>query len=301
MTLYKFLKSGILFLEKKGIKNAKDDAMQIFLNAFNLNLSKYFQYKDMDMLIIDSNIKNWDSKINIFNTNLVKRVKHMPIQYILNEAYFYNLKFYVDEKVLIPRQDTEVLVDTVLNDNIIKNNNKDISLLDLCTGSGIIGISISKNANIKNLVFADCSDEVLNITKKNVINNNINDTNVFYINTDMFSNIKTFLNSNNELDKFDIITINPPYIESEVINTLDEEVKNYEPRIALDGGNDGLDFYRIIFNEINKFLSDSGKVFMEIGYNQGNSIKVLFEKYNYNNFTIIKDLSNNDRVVTFTL
>ena len=158
-----------MFLEKKGIKDSKNDAMQIFLNAFDLTLSKYLQCQDMNMLTIDSNIKKWDVKINKYNLNLVKRVKHMPLQYILNEAFFYNLKFYVDENVLIPRQDTEVLVDSVLNDDIIKNNdvsNNKINLLDLCTGSGVIGISISKNAKINNLILADCSEEALNIAKK---------------------------------------------------------------------------------------------------------------------------------------
>ena len=303
MTIYNFLKSGIIFLEKKGIKDSKNDAVQIFLNAFDLTLSKYLQCQDMNMLTIDSNIKKWDVKINKYNLNLVKRVKHMPLQYILNEAFFYNLKFYVDENVLIPRQDTEVLVDSVLNDDIIKNNdvsNNKINLLDLCTGSGVIGISISKNAKINNLILADCSEEALNIAKKNVIDNNIDNTNAFYIKTDMFSNIKSFLNKYN-IDKFDIITINPPYIETEVINTLDDEVKNYEPRIALDGGYDGLDYYRIIFDNVDEFLSDKGKVFIEIGYNQGNAIREMFKNYNYNNFTIINDLSKNNRVVTFTL
>ena len=296
MTLNKFLKSGTMFLEKKGISNAKDDCMQIFLNAFDLTLAKFLQIKDINMTTLDSNIKKWDDKINKFNAMMVKRVKHMPLQYILNEAYFYNLKFYVDENVLIPRQDTEVLVSCVIKDN----KNGACNLLDLCTGSGVIGISIAKNININNLVFADINKNALDISKKNVENNNIDNTNVYYLETNMFSNIKKFKEENN-IENFDIITINPPYIETSVINELDKEVKDYEPIIALDGGVDGLDYYKIIFDNIKDFLGNNGKVYMEIGFNQGDKLRELFDKYEYKNFNLIKDLASNDRVITFTI
>ena len=295
MTLYKFLKSGTLFLEKKNIKNAKDDAMQIFLYAFDFTLSKYLQIKDINMMTLDNNVKKWDLKINKYNEMLVKRAKHMPLQYILNEAYFYNLKFYVDENVLIPRQDTEILVEKVINDNEKGVNN----LLDLCTGSGVIGISIAKNICIKNLVLADISDKALDISKINVDNNNLDNTNVYYLNTDMFTNVKKIIDDKN-IGNFDIITINPPYIETNVINNLEIEVKDYEPNIALDGGDDGLKFYRLIFENVSNFLNSNGKVYMEIGYNQGYKLTEMFNTYNYKNFNIIKDLSNNDRVITFS-
>ena len=296
MTLDKFLKTGILFLEKKNIKNAKDDVMQIFLSAFDLTLAKYFQIKDINMMTLDNNVKRWDSKINKFNEMMVKRAKHMPIQYIFNESFFYNLKFYVDENVLIPRQDTEVLVDNVIKDNINGVNN----LLDLCTGSGVIGISIAKNISINNLVLADISDKALDISKINVCNNNLDNTNVYYLNTNMFTNVKKFINDNN-IGNFDVITINPPYIETNVINTLEIEVKDYEPKIALDGGDDGLKFYRVIFDNVVNFLNPNGKVYMEIGYNQGDKLREMFNAYNYKNFKIIRDLSDNDRVITFTM
>ena len=296
MTLDKFLKTGISYFEKKSIKNAKDDAMQIFLNAFDLTLAKFLQYKDIDLMTLNNNIKSWDEKINKFNDMMVKRVKHMPLQYILNEAYFYNLKFYVDENVLIPRQDTEVLVENVINDY----KNGVINLLDLCTGTGAIGISIAKNINVNNLILADISEKALEIVKRNIHTNNIENSNVYFLITDMFSNIMKFKIDNN-IKNFDVITINPPYIESSVIDTLDNEVKYFEPRIALDGGEDGLKFYKIIFDNIYQHLSLNGKVYMEIGFNQANSIRDLFSSYEYNNFNVIKDLANNDRVITFTL
>ena len=295
MTLDKFLKSGILFLEKRSISNAKDDALQILLVSFDLSLAKYFQIKDINMMTLDNNVKRWDMKINKFNEMLVKRAKHMPLQYILHESYFYNLKFYVDENVLIPRQDTEVLVDNVIKDN----PNGIVNLLDLCTGSGAIGISIAKNIKINNLVLADISEKALNISKYNVDRINLDNTRVHYLKTDMFYNIKKFL-ADNQIENFDIITINPPYIESNTIDKLEAEVKEYEPKIALDGGDDGLKFYKIIFENVGEFLNFNSKVYMEIGYNQAEKIRELFDLYNYKNFKIIKDLSNNDRVITFS-
>ena len=294
MTLDKFLKNGILFLEKKGIKDAKDDATLIFLKSFDLTLAKYLQIKDLNLLTIESNVKEWDEKINRFNNMIVKRVKHIPIQYILNESDFYNEKFYVDENVLIPRQDTEILVDSVLKENDLNNKN----LLDLCTGSGAIGISIAKNSNLNNLVLSDVSQAALNITKINAKILNNKNTNIDFLQSDMFDNLDSFL-SNKDYKTFDIITINPPYIKTNVIDTLEPEVKDKEPRLALDGGEDGIKFYRIIFDNIDKYLNDKSKVYMEIGYDESDDIKKLYDNTRFNGFRIIKDLSKNDRVIVF--
>ena len=294
MTLDKFLKNGILFLEKKGIKDAKDDATLIFLKSFDLTLAKYLQIKDLNLLTIESNVKEWDEKINRFNNMIVKRVKHIPIQYILNESDFYNEKFYVDENVLIPRQDTEILVDSVLKENDLNNKN----LLDLCTGSGAIGISIAKNSNLNNLVLSDVSQAALNITKINAKILNNKNTNIDFLQSDMFDNLDSFL-SNKDYKTFDIITINPPYIKTNVIDTLEPEVKDKEPRLALDGGEDGIKFYRIIFDNIDKYLNDKSKVYMEIGYDEAEDIKKLYDNTKFNSFRIIKDLSKNDRIIVF--
>lgn len=294
MTLDKFLKNGILFLEKKGIKDAKDDATLIFLKSFDLTLAKYLQIKDLNLLTIESNVKEWDEKISKFNNMIVKRVKHTPIQYILNETDFYNEKFYVDENVLIPRQDTEILVDSVLKENDLNNKN----LLDICTGSGAIGISIAKNSNLNNLVLCDVSQAALNVAKNNVkLLNGIN-TNIDFLQSDMFNNLDSYL-SNKDYKTFDIITINPPYIKTSVIDTLEPEVKDKEPRLALDGGEDGIKFYRIIFDNIDKYLNDKSKVYMEIGYDEAEDIKKLYDNTKFNSFRIIKDLFKNDRVIVF--
>lgn len=214
-----------------------------------------------------------------------------PIQYITKSQEFMNLKFYVDENVLIPQPDTEILVEEVIKRiNEIKKE-KIIKVLDLCTGSGAISISIKKYVNENVEVYAtDISEKAIKIAKKNAKNN---DVKVNFILSDMFENIKE--------KEFDIIVSNPPYIESKTISTLYKEVQN-EPKIALDGGEDGLKFYKVIAENANKFLKEKGKVLVEIGYNQKESVKKVFEDTKkYFCISCIRDLANNDRVLKFVL
>ena len=214
-----------------------------------------------------------------------------PIQYITKSQEFMNLKFYVDENVLIPQPDTEILVEEVIKRiNEIKKE-KIIKVLDLCTGSGAISISIKKYVNENVEVYAtDISEKAIKIAKKNAKNN---DVKVNFILSDMFENIKE--------KEFDIIVSNPPYIESKTISTLSKEVQN-EPHIALDGGEDGLKFYKIVAENANKFLKEKGQVFLEIGYNQKESVEKIFEDTKkYFCISCIRDLANNDRVLKFVL
>ena len=214
------------------------------------------------------------------NNGVEKLKQNMPLNYITNSAPFYGLDFYVDENVLIPRMETEMLVEKIIVDN---KNAKNLKILDLCTGSGCIAITLKKHLDCS--VFAsDFSESALKIAKNNA---KTHKTDITFIKSDMFKKI---------LDKFDIIVSNPPYIKKSEIEKLDDSVKNFEPYIALDGGNDGLDFYRKIADLAPKFLNKNGKLYLEIGFDQGQSVPKLLEN-NFKNIEIFKDLDNNDRIV----
>lgn len=207
-----------------------------------------------------------------------------PIQYITKKQEFMGLEFEVNEDVLIPRPDTECLVEEAIKKiNILLENKDKIKILDLCTGSGAIAISVAKNIKNADIYATDISDKALKIAKKNYKNiiKKENAT-ISFIQSDMFENIE---------GKFDVIISNPPYIKKSIITTLDKNVQN-EPHIALDGGEDGLKFYKIIKNNINKYLKNDGVLLLEIGYDQKKELLELFE-----GAICIKDLAGNDRVI----
>lgn len=244
-------------------------------------------------LIINSNKEVEEEKKYIFLKYISELIQGKPVQYITKEQEFMNLKFYVDENVLIPQPDTEILVELALKKiNEIKDK-KIIKLLDMCTGSGAIAISIKKYAENLNkdveVCALDISEKALEIAKKNAINNNVN---INFILSDMFSKV-------NEKD-YDIIVSNPPYIETETILELSKEVQN-EPLLALDGGKDGLDFYRIIAEKGYAYMNKNGRVLLEIGYNQREKVMEIFNQIKkYDKGECVKDLAGNNRVLKFT-
>lgn len=232
-----------------------------------------------DILINYEDVEILDNKLEIYIYNLNKIIEGVPIQYITKKQEFMGLDFFVDENVLIPQPDTEILVEEVLK--ISKLFNKKINILDLCTGSGAIAVSLSKYIKDVNIIATDISENAIEIAEKNAIKNNA-ENKIKFVVSDMFKNIE---------NEFDIIVSNPPYIETKEIEKLSKEVKN-EPIIALDGGNDGIKYYKIIADNYNKFLNIGGYLLLEIGYNQGESVSKLFK-----NSEIKKDLSGNDRVI----
>ena len=211
-----------------------------------------------------------------------KRIKHIPLAYIFGKTNFYGYDLKVNENVLIPRLDTEVLVEKIVED--VKNQNKQVSVLDIGTGSGAIIIAIQKETNSK-CYAVDISKKALEIAKENAKTNNAE---VKFIESDLFENIKDL--------KVDYIVSNPPYIETEVVEGLKPEVVSNEPKLALDGGEDGLDFYRKIIKDAKQHLNNNGKLYFEIGYNQGKSVSDLM-KEDFENIKVIKDYGGNDRVV----
>lgn len=211
-----------------------------------------------------------------------------PLQYITNTQEFMRLDFYVNSNVLIPQPDTEILVEEVLE--ILKQEEGMNHVLDLCTGSGAIGVSIAKYTD-SFVTMSDISKNALEIAKRNAINNEVVDKCKFVL-SDMFEDIK---------GKFDVIVSNPPYIKREVINTLSAEVQN-EPILALDGGEDGLDFYRVIAENAYNYLNKDGTLALEIGYDQKEEvIKLLEEIGKYTDIYCKKDLGNNDRIIVCRL
>lgn len=211
-----------------------------------------------------------------------RRQHHEPLQYILGTQEFMSLEFKVRENVLIPRSDTETLVEFIL-----ENVKGDISLLDIGTGTGCIPLSIAhynKNAKVRGL---DINETALELSRENAEKLGLLSRSDFQ-KLDILSDIPS--------GRYDIVTSNPPYIESNVIPTLQQEVRDFEPHLALDGGEDGLIFYRRITGIAPKFIKKGGFLVFEIGYNQADAVRSLMEK-SFSDIQIIKDLSGNDRVV----
>ena len=210
--------------------------------------------------------------------------ENIPVQYIIGKTYLYNEEYVVSKDVLVPRQDTETLIEEAVK---CINENKLDTLLDLCTGSGAVGISISKNSNIKKCVLSDISKIALKIADKNIILNNANKCETIY--SDMFKNINKI--------KVDIIVSNPPYISDKDMGELSNYVKN-EPAIALRAGKLGLDFYEIIYQNSKYYLNNNGYILVEIGCFQTKNVINIINKYSeYDCIEIIKDINGKDRVI----
>ena len=249
-------------------------------------LAEFILEMDKTKIIINEEKEITEEQKTRYYLALIEIVQGMPVQYITNKQEFMKLKFYVDDNVLIPQPDTEILVEEVIN--IAKESKECLNILDMCTGSGCIGVSIAKNLENANVVMSDISTKALEIAKKNYAQNISNRKVAKFVESNMFEKIE---------GKFDIIVSNPPYIETKEIENLSEEVKK-EPHIALDGGKDGLDFYRILISEAYKYLNDNGYLCMEIGYNQKEAVVRLIEQSGkYKESYCKKDLAGNDRII----
>ena len=222
-----------------------------------------------------------------FKENINKLINGKPLQYITNNQEFMGLNFFVNENVLIPQPDTEIIVEETLKKckELLLKNGK-IKILDLCTGSGAIAVSLSIFLGDEAEVFAsDISTKALEVAK---YNNGKNNTNVRFIESNLFKNIQE--------QKFNIIVSNPPYIRSDAINKLSKQVQN-EPHLALDGGEDGLKFYKKIIEQSCNYI-ENGYLILEIGYDQKEDVEnLLKENKNYSEIKTIQDLSGNDRCV----
>ena len=280
MTIKECLKNAIEILDNANIEDSALKAKLLLSNIIGKSKEYLFIYENEE--IVEKVQKEYFEKIE-------KMVQNVPLQYLTNSQEFMGMLFYVDENVLIPRSDTEVLVEEVLK-NIDKN--KKVKVLDMCTGSGIIGISLAKLCDKIEILAVDKSENALKIANRNANINGVQDK-VKFISSDMFNNLFDLCTNKNM--KFDIIVSNPPYIETEMIKMLNKDVQK-EPLMALDGGIDGLDFYRIIAENAEKFLYPDGKIFLEIGYNQCESVSSIF-KEKFSDVRCVKDLAGLDRVI----
>ena len=246
-----------------------------------LLLSKILGIRKEELIInLESEVDK--EKEKQFFEGIEKIILDYPIQYITAHKEFMKMNFYVNESVLIPRADTEVLVEEVIK--ICKEENKK-EILDMCTGSGAIAISIAKNLENTNITAVDISKEAIGVARINA-KELLKENNIKFIKSNMFENV---------YKKFDVIVSNPPYIKTKEI---DEYKLKYEPRLALDGGEDGLKFYKIIINEGYKYLKTNGIIVLEIGYDQKEALQKLVNENNYYKESYcIQDLCGNDRVI----
>ncbi len=347
------LNYGKKILKNAGIVEADLDAWYLFEQIFGISRAQYFMCARENIAgstaqkmtaqeqtgnSLESKntldcVELWlKEKMSVYENTLEKRASRIPLQQILGQQEFMGLTFFVNEHVLIPRQDTETLVELVLNEQKDKN----ISILDMCTGSGCIAVSLKKLGGYACVEGADISEEALKVAKRNseeILENSDVNNDAVSSRTEQIQNCTNLTNNQNkqdnseermvsevrtvpqtgvifrrsdmfsafpETERFNVIVSNPPYIPSAVIEELEPEVRDHEPRGALDGTADGLYFYRILAEECAKHLTPGGHVYFEIGYDQGAAVKELLDIHGFKDTRVIQDLTGKDRVVCGT-
>ena len=272
MTYQEALRYGQIRLIAAGVLEVESDAWLLMSAVCRIDRNFYYVYGNEEM------IKEQEKE---YMALLEKRAERIPLQYFTGEQDFMGLNFKVNPGVLIPRQDTETLVEEVL-----KAVTPGMEVLDLCTGSGCIAVSLAKFVPGAKVQGVDISPEALKVSEENARRNGVN---VHFFLSDMFGQVE---------GKFDVIVSNPPYIPTGEIQGLMPEVKDFEPHLALDGKEDGLWFYRILAGEGKKYLKPKGTLMVEIGCDQGKDVSRIFKDNGYCDIKVIKDLAGLDRVVT---
>lgn len=276
MTIREAINKASLQLKMKNIEGPKRKAR--LLMQFMIKQTRQY------VIVYDDKKLTQEQEKNYFK-NVEKISQGMPLQHITHQQEFMKMNFYVSKDVLIPRPDTEVLVEEVIR--IAKKINAK-KILDLCTGSGAIAVSLAKYIKDSQVTAIDISSKALEVAKKNAKNNGV-DKQIAFLHSNLFDKVPK--------EKYDMVVSNPPYIKKEVIRNLDKEVQN-EPLIALDGGWDGLDFYRKIVKQADEYLKYGGYLCLEIGYDQKNDVMELIEQEEkYADTYGRKDLYGNDRVI----
>lgn len=281
LTLQALLEEGTEVLFKAGVEEASLDARYLLFEAFQTDMTHFLLDRNRTLPETDSAGKAAEE----YRASIRKRAERIPLQQITGSREFMGLEFYVNEHVLIPRQDTETLVERVLRD--YKGKNPEI--LDMCSGSGCIAVSLALLGGFDRVTGADISAEALKVAEKNA-GQLMGVKKITLVESDLFGAFP-------KDRKFDVIVSNPPYIPTKVIEKLQPEVRDHEPMLALDGREDGLYFYRKLALESGSFLKPGGTVYFEIGYDQGEAVSGLLREAGFMDIQLIQDAAGLDRVV----
>jgi release factor glutamine methyltransferase len=267
------LKKATGFLQSKNILEPRLSAEWLLCDVLKMSRMDLYMHFDRPLTT---------QELDAYREYIKRRSLSEPVAYILGTQPFCGLNLNVSKDVLIPRPETEELVELCLK---ILKDKASIKGLDLCTGSGAIALSIKKMRNDIEMFASDISEKALSVAKSNAKKHELD---ISFVHSDLFSAID---------EKFDFIVSNPPYIKTDVVLSLDKDVKDFEPKLALDGGVTGLDIYEKIARQAKDFLNPEGLIFLEIGYDQENQVRSIFENYGFKNIFSLKDSNQKDRFV----
>ncbi len=270
MTYSELMADGVKQLSDAGFDEARTDVRALLFHACEMDFMSFLRDGDLQVPAVQE---------ECFRTMLSKRMNHEPVQYIIGEQEFCGLRFLVRPGVLIPRPETELLAEAVFKEASGKH------VLDLCTGSGCIAVTVAKLGSPAYVAASDASEEALSVARENA---KLLDADVTFFQGDLFETVT---------GSYDIIVSNPPYIKSSVIEGLMPEVKDFEPRMALDGTEDGLLFYCRIGKEAKSYLNPGGRLMFEIGHDQGEEVSGLLCDEGYEEVEVKKDYAGLDRMV----
>lgn len=278
ITVLESIKLSTQYLGEKGIESARTNA--------ELLLAEILQCKRLDLyLLFDRPLD--EIELQRYRAFIKRRGTFEPLQYILGKVEFYGLKLIVNRSVLIPRPETELLVENIINQC---SKNKELLILDVGCGSGNISIALAVNLEFAKIIAIDINEEILNIAKENAklhgVSNKIN-----------FINHNILKNNFDNFPKFDIIVSNPPYVSKESFLKLQKEIRDYEPRVAVTDEHDGYTFFRVIAEKATSKSNKTGKLFFEIAEGQSQKIIKIMERNQFSNISVIKDYQNIDRIV----
>lgn len=268
------------YLEKKGVESARTNA--------ELLLADILDCKRLDLYLKFDRPLNEMEK-DQYREYIARRGKFEPLQYILGHVEFYGEKFEVNQDVLIPRQETEILIETITEK---LKDKKELKILDIGTGTGIIPVLLAKNLDVSKIKAIDISEKALKTAEKNIENHNLSEK-VFLEKLDVFD-----INNNGFKEKFDVIVSNPPYVSSEEFNSLQKEITEFEPGFAVTDYSDGYKFYKFIVENSPSILNENGFLFFELGKNQDEKVKLFMEENGFQSIKLVKDYLNINRVIS---